>query len=387
VATYLTTNAIPLTTSATANIIASGSSPTYPIYGAYDRNANTGWTSNAAQKGWLGYNFQRDIIIYKYSVTVCGVQYSATPKSWTFEGSNDGSTWAVLDTISNVTNWSASIVKQEYTISNPRKFIQYRLNVSDIGNAGAFVLIGELEMFEMILINKILISLTDGSYRSIKAADENVNVIPAMTSSTTPSGIVNSSQTSSGFLNWKAFDGVATGNGWLGNGTSAWISYEFPLPKNIIKYTLVTDYTTNSAPKNWTFEGSNDGTNWVVLDTRNDVVGWVLKEKKEFILDANAIKAYKFYKINISINNGNASYTSLTEIEMMERLGQEYYLNTASESEYIKYGLEKTAIINLTSSLTEKIFIEQTSTTLGSGKVFKQTINTSNVPIKKASIT
>ncbi|PIH56947.1 discoidin domain-containing protein [Paenibacillus sp. LK1] len=156
-ANYSTINAIPLTTSANSNIIASGSNTTYPIYGAYDRNLNTGWTSNTAQKGWLGYNFQRDIIIYKYSIAVVGVQYAATPKSWTFEGSNDGSNWTVLDSRSNIINWSAGVLRQEYTITNPQKFKLYRINVTDIGNAGAYVLIGELEMFEMILESRVLV--------------------------------------------------------------------------------------------------------------------------------------------------------------------------------------------------------------------------------------
>lgn len=62
------------------------------------------------------------------------------------------------------------------------------------------------------------------------------------------------------------------------------------------------------------------------------------------------------------------------------------YLPSQSEQNFINYGMDKSTEIDLNLQLTKKVFIEQTSTTLGDGKVFKSTIDTTKTPIKKVSI-
>ncbi|MCC3379536.1 hypothetical protein JO375_08435, partial [Paenibacillus sp. UY79] len=71
------------------------------------------------------------------------------------------------------------------------------------------------------------------------------------------------------------------------------------------------------APKDWTFEGSNDGVTWNVLDTQSNITGWVDNTPKKFSFSNS--NSYKNYRINITANNGS-QYLALSELEMMSKV-------------------------------------------------------------------
>ncbi|HEX3044825.1 MAG TPA: discoidin domain-containing protein [Bacillota bacterium] len=109
--------------------------------------------------------------------------------------------------------------------------------------------------------------------------DSTSDLVPIMTSNTSPSGIASASSifdTTSTYDAWRAFDGndtSATFSHWVsGNGSiPAWLSYEFTEPKYIIGYHILAEYTlSDRTPKEWSFQGW-DGTAWVTLDTRTEV--------------------------------------------------------------------------------------------------------------------
>lgn len=382
-ATYLTESAIPLTTSPNANVIANGSNSTYPIYGAFDRNITTGWTSAVANTGWLGYNFQRDITIYKYALTVFNTQYAPMPKNWTFEGSNDGTTWTVIDTRSNISNWSAGVTRQEFTITTPTKFKQYRINVTAIVTAGGNVIVGELEMYEMVLNNKILISLNNDYIAPTQGEFTNANKIS--TNQNDFVGVVTSSTPASGYEAWKLFDGDL-GTRFPNTGTTAWVIYDFKVPTQVDKYRIGSVNTSVGAsggsPKDWTLEGSNDGTNWNIIDTQSNVDVWGQGEYKEYQINAN----YTMYKLNITAKSSGAAALAFAAFDLIKRVdGTVVYVPELNEQHFTHYGLDKSTSLDLKESYNKLAFVTN-STTLGSGKVFRKSIDTSKVLIKGASI-
>ncbi|PWK13726.1 fibronectin type III domain-containing protein [Tumebacillus permanentifrigoris] len=158
------------------------------------------------------------------------------------------------------------------------------------------------------------------------------NLIPTMTSNTSPSGIVTSSDaTGASYAEypWKAFDGITeygiNGTGYHAWGTrnsSGWLAYEFPSPKTVSKYVLYTGTTsltnTTILPKTWTFEGSNDnGTTWAVLDSRSGIT-WAKSDIKSFTFTNTT--AYKKYRINVSASGSTQNWVNLAipELQMME---------------------------------------------------------------------
>lgn len=236
-------------------------------------------------------------------------------------------------------------------------------------------------------LNKILISLSDGEVCSSEIADPNVNVIPAMTSNTAPSGIASASSLYMATYDaYIAFDGVSNSGGWLTNSTlTGWLAYEFPTPKVIIKYTIIP-YSAAKSPKNWTFEGSNDGgTTWVTLDTQTNISSWAANVKKVFSISNNV--SYKKYRINITGSNDTTN-VGICELEMMESYANyvSFGVKTPNENDYINRGLNKSAVVDLSKTLSTRVLVEVNTTTLGSGKVFKRTIDTSLIAIKKATI-
>lgn len=99
-------------------------------------------------------------------------------------------------------------------------------------------------------------------------AKQGTSIIPIMTSATAPSGtVVASSQESSAYVAWKAFDGLTGLNAWSNNRSYTGVEtleYQFPTAKIVVGYTLQT--TQSNFPTAWQFQAW-DGTAWVVLDT------------------------------------------------------------------------------------------------------------------------
>ena len=88
---------------------------------AFNRNSGSKWyngnATNPGPTGWLRYDFGAGNAqtVKRYTVVSADVA-DRDPKTWTFQGSNDGSTWTTLDTQSN----------QAFATSVPCKHLQHR---------------------------------------------------------------------------------------------------------------------------------------------------------------------------------------------------------------------------------------------------------------------
>lgn len=156
-----------------------------------------------------------------------------------------------------------------------------------------------------------------------------VVIYPAMTSNTTPSGIVTASGIfSASFPAWNAFDQV-TFNNWLSNLPTGWVAYEFTSPKIVQIYQMVPpgNNAPGSVPRNWTFEAW-DGSSWVVLDTVTGNSGTATVSRT-----ISNTTAYIKYRINITLNNGDGSYTGVTELRMYE--ANDYAQNTVAGGGFV----------------------------------------------------
>ena len=92
------------------------------------------------------------------------------------------------------------------------------------------------------------------------------------------------------------------------------INYDFGEPTYINRYRMLgsndAEYTT--VPKSWTFEGSNDGDNWTVLDTRTGQT-WSSGQVRSYSFQND--DAYVYYKFDCTELNGATDYLMLWEIE------------------------------------------------------------------------
>ena len=125
----------------------------------------------------------------------------------------------------------------------------------------------------------------------------------------------------------KAFDGIIDGTGnadgdtWYahdgtGYTNTGWVGQDFGTPTIIDLYRIHIKSPTNEPhvtdPRDWTFEGSNDQTVWDVLHTVTDFTSYPGWSSFEF---ANST-SYRYYRMNISANNGDSTYVRIRELEM-----------------------------------------------------------------------
>lgn len=138
------------------------------------------------------------------------------------------------------------------------------------------------------------------------------NAVPQM-AATTNGGVTISDNGSvdAAHMGWKAFDRSGLGDYFYSNSaTNAILTIDFGAgnAKNLKRYTL-KPYETSGIrqhdPKAWTFEGSDDGQAWTILDTRtgNSFVSHTEKKTFDFWSDT----AYRFYRLKITETFGGAS--------------------------------------------------------------------------------
>ena len=119
-----------------------------------------------------------------------------------------------------------------------------------------------------------------------------------------------------------------------------WVCYQFKngLVPRICGYSITMPTVgvddIRRAPFNFTFEGSNDGTNWTVLDTETGITKWTRGVPRYFSCDDTT--GYAYFRLNVSEVDGSTDgYASLGNIEFYSR---GITLNTVGEP--AEYGTE-----------------------------------------------
>jgi len=128
--------------------------------------------------------------------------------------------------------------------------------------------------------------------------------------------VVSDSSEYGGYPAWKTLDGGASY--WIGTGSGVdWVKYDFGSGNSYVvrSYWIRVDNVPepNRAPKNWTFEGSNDGSTWTTLHTVTNQTSWDNNETRYFT-PTDTSTAYRYFRINITANNGDATYTQIDEV-------------------------------------------------------------------------
>ncbi|MDY0313764.1 MAG: discoidin domain-containing protein [Bacteroidales bacterium] len=112
---------------------------------------------------------------------------------------------------------------------------------------------------------------------------------------------------------WYCWDGGYINHGWIGQ------DFGEGNEKIINRYRIYTSGSTRYNPKTWTFEGSYNGTDWFILHTVNNASLGVNTWYEYYFVNGNS---YRYYRINVTQNGGDAIYLIITEIEMMS--GSDY---------------------------------------------------------------
>ncbi len=105
------------------------------------------------------------------------------------------------------------------------------------------------------------------------------------------------------------------GSFWFHGGPTGWLRHDFGADSaQIIKRYTLTSATLipERDPKNWQFQGSNDGTTWTTLDTQTDQTFQWRALQRTF--DIGNTTAYRYYRLNVTANNGSPDFLHLSEL-------------------------------------------------------------------------
>ncbi|MDP3789968.1 MAG: hypothetical protein Q8R48_06155, partial [Candidatus Omnitrophota bacterium] len=80
-------------------------------------------------------------------------------------------------------------------------------------------------------------------------------------------------------------------------------------------YEFIAGYVESKRmPRDWKFEGSNDGIGWKILDERKGEIGWKAYDSRDYAVpEPNPYKFYRFY-----FAGGNDPLVRLYEIKLKD---------------------------------------------------------------------
>jgi hypothetical protein len=282
-----------------------GGFESYHAFDGITTGAGSYWLGTNGGVDWLqldtgtGFSYLLD----NYSVRVNTIpEPSRAPKNWTLKGSNDGRTWTVLDTQTNQTAWTSGEIRNFSTSSIVIYYRFFRLDITANNGDATFTQVGEFYLF--------------GTQATLSDfAPHN------MTASNAPSPYVASASSEFSFnFAYKGFNGViaaaGSANEWMGqNGGVDWLKIDFGTGNAYLldSYDLISTNETTRAPKNWTMEGSNDGSTWTTIDTQTNETAWSTFESRPYFCSPPTT-AYRYFRLNITANNGDATYTQVAEL-------------------------------------------------------------------------
>ena len=318
---------VDTSSSAGSVVTSSSSSATYSADHAFDGN----WSGDAGR--WLAYtNPDNDYgsgvhgekpmyLVYKFNnptkVNVLRLRTRTenewdkrSPKAWTVLGSNDGTTWTQLDSRSGVA-WTSGeavsgLITKTFSFENRKSYEYYKFCCTEIVGENNYMQIYELQF----LYNPgvVLTDLTTSSSGSVSASSPALSPYEAS----------------------HAFDGNLEGGGrWLGKidstSNSRYLVWRFNEKTVVNAYRLFLPTTGGAnydarSPKDWTFDGSDDGATWTKLDSQSGEPARAAGAKAYYQTSPLNTRAYQYYRFNCTAICGDNEYIQLGEIEF-------YYVN------------------------------------------------------------
>lgn len=309
-----------------ADSVYSGRQPYY----AFDGNTSTSWISNdsSGSNCRLIYRFDEAVKVRKASFYATGATINET--AYKVQGSNDGTTWSDLISGTFHVNQSPYGVDETVDFLNTNDYEYYGLLFVNANSVSGRSYITELQFYSedgvtqnqnaMLYIgasdyaSDTLLSDTDWCEAIFNSEYSELVLnakVPVMTSTTTPSGEVTAStQNTSGYDAWKAFNGVDASVGWLGMTLdNEWIQYDFGEGRQI-KVVGYDFYKYDSQARSldinhiYTLQGSDDGINVVDIDIYNATNTRYGQKYSHLVVNNNK---YRFTRL--ALQQGSSSTT------------------------------------------------------------------------------
>jgi len=121
----------------------------YPGWHAFDDNQTSGWLTNGGGVPcYLGYQFDsaQTIVAYKLKAWNLIGETNRQITTWTLEGSNNGTDWTTLDTVTGYT-WATITEYYSFTVDSPGSYTYYKIAITANFGGDAYTGIGGVYMY------------------------------------------------------------------------------------------------------------------------------------------------------------------------------------------------------------------------------------------------
>jgi len=102
------------------------------------------------------------------------------------------------------------------------------------------------------------------------------------------------------------------GSYWFYSGVMGWVQYDLGHTETVQRYTVESADIASRDPKDWQFQGSNDGVTWTTLDTQGGQAFANRLQVNSYTVPSPG--AYRYYRLNVTSNNGDAYNTVVAEV-------------------------------------------------------------------------
>ncbi len=217
---------------------------------AFDNDLNTKWLDFAnanpdTRASWIQYQYDDSVVLSSYTISSANDAPERDPRDWTLSGSNDGVNFVPLDTRSDEF-FSSRFQTRQFTLAGAAAYSIYRLDIHSVADPASA---NSVQISEIGLVDQ-----PDVVPDTITAQGENA-----------PNETRNEAFDNDLDTKWLDFANANPDT------RASWIQYQYD------DSVVLSSYTISSAndaperdPRDWTLSGSNDGVNFVPLDTRSD---------------------------------------------------------------------------------------------------------------------
>lgn len=258
-----------------------------------DKNAGTGIDVPFTADTWFSFEMPAAFVPTAYSITVKGNDEKNNPLSWKLQSSRTGnpdSRWIDIDTKTDQTFFD--IDSRAIALSTGSSNMHFRLLIEE-NNGGNDLHIADFQLSGHFATPEASLMSTTGI---VTAEFPGVN--EGQWVETIDKAVDRSFNTK------YCADGSPVG----------WIQYELQEAAIVDRYAVTSANSFDRNPKNWELSGSVDGNRWAILDTRSNQDFLTNYSTMEYTIGNP--KEYKFYRLKVTGNNGNAKYFELAEWQL-----------------------------------------------------------------------
>lgn len=258
-----------------------------------DKNRSGKYLPSYRKTFWATYRSARPAKLYAYSLTSANDGANRDPKNWTLYGSNNNSTWEVLDKQENQT-FQYRFSTLYYVCNTTNKYRYFKLDV-DENHGEKNVQLAEWQLFGEFNEYQQDITEKGGLLTSSVAATDGTEL----------GTLTDNSEIS------KYYTNITNAN----FGEGIWFKYESPTAVLLSSYSLTSSNDNpNNDPKDWKLQASNDDATWVDLDIQSEVSFDSRSERKEYQVSTSA--EYKYFKLFVTARKSNLVGFQLAEWEL-----------------------------------------------------------------------